>query len=398
MARQAKILLLLLFALSLAFGVKSYVSLWTFTHEGLSIGSLKTPYWDFLNLWFGSRLAVSGEVAVLFDPDAYREAMRAIYGATLPDHEWSYPPSMLLVGAPLSALPLPLAYVLWTFAGALALYAALTCLPIPPVPRLLLVVSPVVLQNAFFGQNGAFTAALMIAALALAPRRPLLAGVFAGILTLKPHLGILIPVAWLAAGHWRAIFSAGVVAVGLFAATGLMFGFSVWAEFRAVTTPLMVSILEAPFPQHYHTQAMTVFIAVRALGGPLALAYGAQIATALLAIAVTFRIWRPGPGRMPETDRIILTALMALIATPYGYTYDGPAIALAAVWLALSRDLALGSRLVLWIVWLFPVFIPSMMMYQIYGFFVMIPIALALMIFFLPKAGAYGSSPGHSTR
>lgn len=399
MTRPGKTIFLMLMLVSLAFGVKSYISLWTFTDEGISLGSLKTPYWDFLNLWFGSKLAVSGQVGLLFDPEAYRAAMRSIYAATLPDHEWSYPPSMLLVGAPLSFIPLPLAYIVWTLGGALCLYAALCCLgPIPPAVRLLVVLSPVVLQNAFFGQNGAFTSALMIAALALAPKRPLLAGIFAGILTLKPHLGVLIPIAWLAAGYWRAIISAGAVAVALFALTGFLFGFSVWVEFRAVTTPLMVAILEAPFPQPYHTQAMTVFIAVRALGGPLLLAYGAQIAAALFAIAITWRIWRLRPAGMGQTDRVILTALLALVATPYGYSYDGAAIALAAAWLAISRDLGLAPRLVLWVAWLFPVFILSMM-FQIYGFFVLIPIALAALVGFAPRTGsAYASSPGHSTR
>jgi hypothetical protein len=142
---------------------------------------------------------------------------------------------------------------------------------------------------------------------------------------------------------------------------------------------------------------MTVFIAVRALGGSLELAYGAQIAAGLVAIAVTFTIWRKGPSRMPAAERIILTALMALVATPYGYSYDGAAIALAAAWLATNRDLSLGPRLVLWVAWLFPVFILSMM-FQVYGFFVLIPIALAVLIGFPPRVGAYGSSPGHSTR
>lgn len=399
MARPDKFTFLLLLLVSLVFGVKSYISLWTFTDAGLSLGSLKTPYWDFLNLWFGSHLAGSGQVELLFDPEAYRAAMRALFGATLPDHEWSYPPSMLLVGVPLSLMPLGLAYWLWTLGGGVALYAALSCLgPIPRPLRLLVVISPVVLQNAFFGQNGAYTTALMIAALALAPKRPLLAGLFAGILTLKPHLGILIPIAWLAAGYWRAIISAGTVAILLFAATGMIFGFAVWADFRAVTTPLMVSILEAPFPQPYHTQAMTVFIALRALGGSLALAYGAQIVAALIAVAVTWKIWRTDAQALQTVDRIILTALLALVATPYGYSYDGAAIALAAAWLAISRDLTTAPRLVLWIAWLFPVFILSMM-FQIYGFFVLIPIALAAMLGTLPPGTeSQASSPGHSTR
>jgi len=403
MAKPNRTALLLLLLVSLAFAAKSYLSLWTFDADGLSVGSLKTPYWDFLNLWFGSHLASTGQVDLLFDPEAYRAAMQALFGTALPDHEWSYPPSVLLVGTPLSLMPLPLAYWVWTLGGALSLYAALSCLgQIPRSVRLLVVVSPVALQNAFFGQNGAYTTALLIAALALAPKRPLLAGLFAGLLTLKPHLGLLIPIAWLAAGYWRAVFSAASVAITLFALTGLIFGFSVWADFPAVTTPLMVSILEAPYPQPYHTQAMTIFIALRALGGSLMLAYGGQIVAALIAMAITRQIWHTKPSAMSSTDRIILTALLALVATPYGYSYDALAVALAAAWLAISRDLGLAPRLVLWAAWLFPLFMLPLTS-RGYGFFVAIPVALTALLGLLPQvrdtsSPSQASSPGHSTR
>ena len=47
--------------------------------------------------------------------------------------------------------------------------------------------SPAMLQNVIFGQNGALSAALLWGALLFAPARPVAAGIGAGLLLLKPH-------------------------------------------------------------------------------------------------------------------------------------------------------------------------------------------------------------------
>lgn len=368
---------LFVLAVSALPGLIEHAQLWIYNTDGVSSRSLKTPYWDFLNLWFGSHLAVTGQVDMLFDFEGYRAAIRALYGAGQADSEWSYPPSMLLIGAPLTLMPLPLAYAAWTAGGVGALYAALgTIGSLPRSVRLLVCLSPMAFHNSIFGQNGAYSAALLIAALVLAPRRPLLAGLLAGLLTLKPHLGLLIPVAWLAAGHWRAMVSAGLSSIALVVLTGLCFGFAVWPHFWIETRSLMVAIMEAPYPQAYHLQAMTVFIAVRALGGTVATAYGVQFVAALACAAVTFAIWRPA-ARIDVSDRICLTALMALIVTPYGYSYDGPAIGLAIAWLALSRPLSAWGMRALWPLWYFP-YVMALFTGNGLSFFIAIPIGLAV--------------------
>ncbi|TIU67989.1 MAG: hypothetical protein E5W15_19570, partial [Mesorhizobium sp.] len=53
--------------------------LWDLDGRGFSELSHRLPYWDFTNLWAGSRLAIDGHVAVLFDADAYRAALRGMF-------------------------------------------------------------------------------------------------------------------------------------------------------------------------------------------------------------------------------------------------------------------------------------------------------------------------------
>ena len=74
-------------------------------------------------------------------------------------------------------------------------------------------------STSFIGQNGFFTAALLIAGLVNLDRRPVLSGVLFGILTIKPQLGLLLPLMLVVSGRWRTIVSAATTTAALVAAT-----------------------------------------------------------------------------------------------------------------------------------------------------------------------------------
>src|SRR6185295_1703313 len=78
---------------------------------------------------------------------------------------------------------------------------------------------PATLWNLTAGQNGFLTAALIGGTLTLMERRPTLAGICLGLLTYKPHFGLLFPVALIAAGQWRVIAFAAATALALAAAS-----------------------------------------------------------------------------------------------------------------------------------------------------------------------------------
>lgn len=308
------------------------IQLWTPQADGFSSLSQRLPYWDFTNLWAGGRLAIEGKVSLLFDVDAYRGALRAWFGSGLPDQEWSYPPSILLIGAPLALLPLPLAYAVWTVGTAACLFAILQRLDLPGLITVALVLSPAEVMNTVFGQNGALTAALLIGTFLLLPTRPIAAGILAGILTIKPHLGLLIPICFLAAGQYRAIMAACATAAAMAAATALLWGAKVWTGFVYSTGPLMRTIMEADYPQLYHKNAMTGFIFARWIGLGVEGAYLLQLVLAAVCAAIAIWMWRPSSA-IENRRRAVLTAVLALVATPYGYSYDAIPLCVAVAYL-----------------------------------------------------------------
>jgi hypothetical protein len=374
-------------AAGLVIALRYQIELWQFDEKGFSILSDRLPYWDFTNLWAGSLMARQGHVGWLFDVEAYRAGLRAMFSPFLPNQEWSYPPSILWLGLPLSLLPLPLAYGVWTFGTIAALALALRPLRLPPLALLAILSSPAVLASAIFGQNGSLTAALLLGSLLTSARAPVLSGLLAGLLTIKPHLGLLIPVVYLATGNWRAFAAAAATALGLAAATGLVFGVQVWTGFVTITSPLMARILEAPYPQLYHANAMTFFILGRSIGLGVAASYAYQALFSLIAVGAVACLWR-----RPEVDlriKAVLTALLALAATPYGYTYDGVPFSVAVVVLFLSARAP--NRYVFCLLWLYPYFahLPN---FQGIGIGVLVPAGLALYALLAVKRGDFSAS------
>lgn len=370
---------LVIACLGLIIGSGLNAQMWTLDGRGLSIVSGKLPYWDFTNLWAGSRMALDGHVGWLFDVDAYRAGLRTMLTPLLPAQEWSYPPSILLLGAPLATLPIFWAYLVFTVGTIAAFHLSLRPLEFPPIARLIVTLCPAVLLSVLFGQNGALTAALLFAALALSSEKPVLAGICAGLLTIKPHLGVLIPFAYLAAGNWRAFLSAAATGVAMVVLTALVFGAEVWPLFIERTAPLMASIMEAPFPQTYQRNAMTFFIFGRWLGLSIDAAYALQGVFTLIAIAATIRLWRRGSG-VALPMRVVMTALLTICATPYGYSYDAVPLSVAVAFLFLAGA-SWPTCLVLAALWIFPYFahIPN---FHGYGVTVLVPAALALYGFY----------------
>ncbi|OCJ09695.1 hypothetical protein A6U86_26400 [Rhizobium sp. AC27/96] len=325
-------------------------SLWTLTPDGFSVISDRLPYWDFTNLWAGTLMALKGNVAYLFDAEAYRQELRVILSPLLPNQEWSYPPSMLLFGIPFASLPIFVAYLAWTLGTLFLLFLATKPLDLAWWVRLLIVVSPAAVMDVVFGQNGALTTALLLSGLLLAPSRPIIAGILFGLLTVKPQLGVLVPFCLLASGNYRAILSAIVTTLCLVIATGLLFGFNVWLLFLTETRPLMTAILEAPFPQGYQMNAVTFFVLARSWGLGLAASYALQLAASLVAIVTTLWLWRRKTA-IDHRSKACLTALLTLIAMPYGYSYDTIALNVAIAYFFCNYR---GLSIFLGVAWLYP--------------------------------------------
>ena len=133
----------------------------------------------------------------------------------------------------------------------------------------------------------------------------------------------------------------------------MAFGFDVWALFLSETRPLMTAIMEAPYPQDYQSNAITVFLVARSVGAALGTAYLIQAIAAVAAMAAVVWLWLPSTA-IDDRRRAVITATLAIVATPYGYTYDTIPMCVAIAYM--FAVVAKPPMALLAIAWLYPLF------------------------------------------
>jgi hypothetical protein len=328
---------------------------WRHCGGGICAVSGTPPEWDFAIFWQAGRLALNHDLVDIFEFQHFRACILSHLHYDVGLSPFAYPPTALLIFAPLARLPLACAYLVWVIGGAAALLAALRAAGLTWLSCLFVLLSPPFLYNLLLGQNGALTASLLIAALLVSGSRPIWAGWFAALLLIKPQMALLLPAAWLGARRWRALASACGFVLALLALSALAFGVAAWRLHIAAAAPEMVSIMDTPAPQSSQVNSITSFVLLRALGASVAQALLAEYALAAAAFLTVLWAARHGDWLHGAT----LTILLTLLIMPYGHVYDmipyaavlaliaqrhGPSVPLALFWAwpAISRDVVVN--------------------------------------------------------
>jgi glycosyl transferase family 87 len=315
---------------------------WIVNGDGLPI------YTDFANAWAAGMQALQGNAAALYDQAELAKVHTALFGPTAFFYpNWPYPPTYFLILAPFGAMPYRWAFITWdlvTLGGCIAV----VYLIVRRWPAIALALAaPFTAWNFLAAQNGFLTAALLGAALLLLERRPVVAGIFIGLLSYKPQFGILIPVALVASGQWRAIAGAAATIVFLGGVSIAAFGAGAWAAFPGqLAAQTGMSLLADPSNGWGYIQ--TVYGLIRSLDGGAALAWLAQGSTTLGAAVIVWLVWR---SQTAFPNKAATLSAAALVATPYAFAYDMAAIGIPAAFLAsdqLNRGLMRGDK-AMWI-------------------------------------------------
>ena len=325
-------------------------------HVGLSINRHSLWGRDFANLWSAGRIAIEGKSELLYDLKAYQAWQVATFGPILDEHNYSYPPSSLLYAPLFGALP---------YLAALALFSALSFglfflaarpwlvrVGLSPWLALLLPSSLVCL---WAGHYGLIVGALWLYAWRNLDDRPERAGVAIGLMLVKPHLAILIPLVLLRRRAWRTVAVAALTVAVLVGASGLLFGFELWRVWLGSTSGFQMSLLRQPHALWSYMMP-TIAPALFAYGVAPGIVWPLQL---LLSIGtIVLLLWR-----LPEdlTRAAGLTAVATFLVLPYGFNYDLTVVGLAAL-LLFAEAMRAGRKIDAWIA-AASIALPSTMVY-----------------------------------
>ncbi|AWU99559.1 DUF2029 domain-containing protein [Burkholderia sp. JP2-270] len=334
------------------------LGIWAFSCWVLHIPGVPPPGIDFRVFWSASFVSLHSGPLAAFDLHQLFSAEAGL----LPDFSpaqisapWVYPPTFQLLIYPLALLPYIASYGLFVCISiGCALMACAPAMKNSPLPWITLIAFPGIWVVTVCGQNSLLTLAFAAGALGLLERRPIIAGICAGMLVIKPQLALLFPLLFICGGHFRAICAMAVTATLFCAVSVLVFGLPLWARFFHTLSWFSHLILANNAGGIWNAMP-TPFAVSRRLGTSLPTAFAIQAAIAIPAVLATSVLW----VRRKHSDLCSAAAIIATLLTqPYLVYYDLAWLLLAIVYLCnydqKTNALGRADYAVMALVWLLP--------------------------------------------
>jgi hypothetical protein len=337
------------FAIELSFA--SSLAWSTFTRSGPPQAGFGI---DFSVYWSAAAVALMHGPAAVFDQDLMMAFERTVRSGELfagTSGPWLYPPTFLIFLLPLGLVPLNLALTAFSLVGTTAYLRSMWAIVrgAGPLPLLPVAAFPGFWVALCYGQNSLLTAAAAAAALVLLPTRPLLAGIFIGLLSVKPQLGLVFPLALICARQWRCFASAAAWSLLLWCVSAVALGTDMLPAWMHTVSWFKHTWIEHN-PEIWRGMP-TIYAAARRAGASAQWAYGLQAAVAAPACAVTAWLWR---GAARHELKAAALCCCTLLVQPYLLYYDLAWLAVPIAFLAVdlyrhrARPFEWGLLVVAW--------------------------------------------------
>lgn len=330
------------YRIALVPGVVALVCTLYITWQGLTLPGIHPGFADkdFANYWTAGKLILAGRTADLFGPHpVYFAHLTEAFGPDFPWHNWSYPPHYLLFLWPLGLVGYKTAMMLFlAVTGAFFVWAA-RAFGGRDNSLVWIAIIPFVAHNLWVAQNGFLFAGCALAALAFRDSRPLLAGVFLGLLTIKPQLGVFFPFLLLAERRWLVIASAAATTICLVSLSAAIFGIDAWRGYLTEVIPYQ-SFVMRELEGTFLAMLTSVYGMLRNWGLSADIALPLHVVVAIPAAVIAIAAFLLGRS---DRDRSVLLLVATFVVTPYALTYDLGLLAGALAVLA-TTGIAQGNR------------------------------------------------------
>ena len=290
--------------------------------DAMLIGIFKAGS-DWAPLWVAGQLAFD-DPSLLYNFEFIAKAQGTLVGA-VDFHPFVYPPSALLLVAPVALLPFGLS--LWLVALASLAWLAWSSRKIGSDPWLLLLAPPVAIA-AIVGQTSLFVIGLVVLAVSMLEKGERKAGVLLAVAALiKPTLLVLAPIGLVAGRHWIALGTALLTGLAGIALSLLLFGFQPWLDW--VQALPRFQQLFADYPPLVRNAVSPYAAAVR-------LGVESQAVIVVGAVVAASFVWLAFSRPSSAATRSAVLMGGALLLTPYAMNYELAVFAPAL--LALPRE------------------------------------------------------------
>ncbi|MBB5684126.1 glycosyltransferase family 87 protein [Sphingobium boeckii] len=296
--------------------------------QGLHVNSQALIGRDFINIWHGGQEALHHGAAGVYDRDIYRKTLFEKAGfAGL--YAYSYPPHMLLLSLPFGMTGYLVALAAWlilTF--GLFCHAARPWLRDLGLPGWAGLILPATIVNIWAGHFGFLIGALALYGWRRAENNPMRSGLAFAVMTVKPHMGILVPLVLAMKRQWKTAYWAAAGTGALVALSILVFGSWSWTTWLSSTLSFQAGLIEIVPTQPYSYMMPTSGRMLYALTRDPGLVMIGQIVIGFYAVATL--IWAHKRS-VPIRDLGLLSIVAIPLILPYSFNYDMVALCVVAL-------------------------------------------------------------------
>lgn len=294
-------------AMLLAFAAVSY-------QKPTEVGREKTVV-DFHAFYVAGTLGLEGRADDSYDMKAMEVAQHALTGVKV-FMPWTYPPPFTLFVTALAALPLGLAYALFTGVTLAVYILMLKRIAGVHLPGVVIAMLPVILLTVMTGQNGFLTGSLIAMFLLALQQRKTAAGIPLGLMVVKPHLAAAIAMLSLAERRWQAMATAAVIVVVALLVPTAVFGVSIWGAFLEGVKESSAFLAAGKYPLFRMT---SIYASLRSAGVSSDIAFAVHGTGAVATIGLLlYGWWRALPPHLLAAG----ACAASLFISPYNYDYD----------------------------------------------------------------------------
>lgn len=307
---------------------------------------------DFSVFWAAAKLAADVSWLAPFDSQVLNSARGLPADRITYEMLWLYPPGYMALIYPLGALPFFWAWLSFAIISFVVFALALR-IPARDVPggMVFMLCAPVTMFLLMLGQNSLLMVALLLGALeAIRRDRVVLAGLLIALMTLKPQLGLAIPVALAFGGYWRVIMWATIFSAAIIAVTLIFPGPDYWMAFfnalREGAEKVRGDNLEALMVSIYGNSVVN--------GLPEDLAFKVQILVSVMVAGGLGWIW--ASHSLTFDLKAAALCFSILLMTPYAIYYELVFPLAGALYLARAGVVStLLGRVFLLLIWILPI-------------------------------------------
>ena len=273
---------------------------------------------DYIAFWPAGRLVLEGNYNLVYDIESIIDVQRTVVPGLQALIMHVHPPFFLFFTTPLAYFDFYTSCLIWL--AITSCFYGYACWRIFPnrYAVLLSIFFPPFIISFSMVQTGAICMFFFAGGFLLFRGAPWKAGLCLSLLLIKPHLGILIPVALLASRQWK-IIGATILWTGfLFVVTLLFFDLQLWFDWYKIIRYIGELYLSSTEYNILHYQSFFGFL--QFLECPIPVAWGVQFVIGLINLAIIVFVWSRD-GFCYETRIGVLVAATFMVS-PYIMMYD----------------------------------------------------------------------------